>query len=256
MNYIYLGLVLLTSFFSNAQEKAIFVQYKAVKGNIENTESLIATNKKALYITDSLFISNQDDDALTEINEMTNQIDIGQKTIKLDKMKYYSSRNESIIHFTQNYKGTPTLVKDSLPSLDWHINTTIKKKIGDFDCNKATTNFRGTQVVAWYSEDLNIPFGPWKFKGLPGIILEIYTVDEPMIHHWRATQVKYPFDTELRLDYQNDLEIVDYKEIVEEMEEHIKLQMQRMQSRVPQGVTSVNSKINRAGVEKIYEWEL
>uniref|UniRef100_UPI00359C6B78 GLPGLI family protein n=1 Tax=Bacteroides thetaiotaomicron TaxID=818 RepID=UPI00359C6B78 len=39
-------------------------------------------------------------------------------------------------------------------------------------CHKATTTFRGRHWVAWYS-DLPISEGPWKFCGLPGIILRI-----------------------------------------------------------------------------------
>lgn len=40
-------------------------------------------------------------------------------------------------------------------------------------CHKATCSFRGRNWVAWYADDIPISDGPWKFSGLPGLILHI-----------------------------------------------------------------------------------
>lgn len=39
---------------------------------------------------------------------------------------------------------------------------------------KATTHFKGRDYIAWYSEDIPISDGPYKFSGLPGLIFKIY----------------------------------------------------------------------------------
>ncbi|MBZ9779524.1 GLPGLI family protein [Psychroflexus sp. CAK8W] len=130
--------------------------------------------------------------------------------------QYYNRSDKLIFRDVVFNSGKEyVIVEDDLPDFKWQISKETKQ-IGPYQCLKATGSFRGRTYKVLFTPEIINQFGPWKFKGLPGIILEIYTVDEPMIHHWRATQVKYPFDTELRLDYQNDLEIVDYKEIVEE----------------------------------------
>lgn len=38
---------------------------------------------------------------------------------------------------------------------------------------KATLSFRGRNWTAWYATDIPLPYGPWKFQGLPGLIMEM-----------------------------------------------------------------------------------
>lgn len=42
-----------------------------------------------------------------------------------------------------------------------------------YNCNKATASFRGRNYTAWYAPDIPVSDGPWKFTGLPGLILKI-----------------------------------------------------------------------------------
>lgn len=46
-------------------------------------------------------------------------------------------------------------------------------KIGEYKVQKATTNFAGRDWTAWFSTDLPFPDGPYKFSGLPGLIIKI-----------------------------------------------------------------------------------
>ena len=68
-------------------------------------------------------------------------------------------------------------------SEDRPINCTIsteKKKIGEFQTQKATTHFAGRNWIAWFTADVPIQDGPYKFSGLPGLIVEI--ADEKNSH--------------------------------------------------------------------------
>ena len=56
---------------------------------------------------------------------------------------------------------------------NWNIESE-KKKIGNYTVQKATTNFGGRNWVAWFTSEIPLNFGPYKFYGLPGLILEIY----------------------------------------------------------------------------------
>lgn len=55
----------------------------------------------------------------------------------------------------------------------WNLHPE-KKDILGYSCKKATTTFAGRDYVAWYTTDIPIPDGPYKFKGLPGLILFIH----------------------------------------------------------------------------------
>ncbi|MBQ0018978.1 MAG: GLPGLI family protein [Bacteroidales bacterium] len=61
---------------------------------------------------------------------------------------------------------------DSLARFEWELVDSTREVCG-YVCHKATTSFRGRKWTAWYC-DLPINDGPWKFSGLPGLILAIY----------------------------------------------------------------------------------
>ena len=46
-------------------------------------------------------------------------------------------------------------------------------KIGEFNAQKATTEFAGRQWVAWFTSELPFQDGPYKFHGLPGLIVKL-----------------------------------------------------------------------------------
>lgn len=46
-----------------------------------------------------------------------------------------------------------------------------------YPCHKALTTFRGRTWTVWYTLDLPYSDGPWKFCGLPGLVLHAYDSD-------------------------------------------------------------------------------
>lgn len=48
------------------------------------------------------------------------------------------------------------------------------KKIKNWNCQKAETEFLGRKWTAWFTSELAFPEGPYKFSNLPGLIAEIY----------------------------------------------------------------------------------
>jgi len=57
-------------------------------------------------------------------------------------------------------------------TLNWEIHPE-NKNISDYKVQKATTTFGGRDYVAWFTTEIPIPDGPYKFNGLPGLILSI-----------------------------------------------------------------------------------
>lgn len=64
---------------------------------------------------------------------------------------------------------------------DWKISNE-KAKIGSYNAQKATTEFGGRKWTAWFSTDLPFQDGPYKFSGLPGLIVKIE--DEGKNYSW------------------------------------------------------------------------
>lgn len=64
---------------------------------------------------------------------------------------------------------------------NWQISNE-KAKIGSYNAQKATTEFGGRKWTAWFSSDIPLQDGPYKFHGLPGLIVKIE--DEGQNYSW------------------------------------------------------------------------
>ncbi|MBR8765865.1 hypothetical protein IX336_001243 [Porphyromonas levii] len=53
---------------------------------------------------------------------------------------------------------------------DWIMGEGTKE-IAGYTCHEAKLSFAGREWTAWYTEELPLPYGPWKLAGLPGLIL-------------------------------------------------------------------------------------
>ena len=56
--------------------------------------------------------------------------------------------------------------------MNWKIDSGIKE-VNGLKCQLATTKFGGREYEAWFSLDIPISLGPYKFIGLPGLIVLI-----------------------------------------------------------------------------------
>ena len=56
--------------------------------------------------------------------------------------------------------------------INWKISSE-KEKIGEWNAQKAEADFAGRHWIAWFSTEIPIQDGPYKFRGLPGLIVKI-----------------------------------------------------------------------------------
>lgn len=80
--------------------------------------------------------------------------------------KRNSNENTSLIFINDIF------ALQSLDKIDWKLHPDTKK-VESYQLQKATTTFGGRHWVAWFSKQVPIGEGPYKFRGLPGLIFEI-----------------------------------------------------------------------------------
>ncbi len=89
-------------------------------------------------------------------------------------------------YFTENIMNVKLFVTDSLNNMRWTL-TNDTATILDFSCFSATTTFRGRNYTAFYTQSIQAQDGPWKFGGLPGLILSVKSGDNFIM--WKAVKV-------------------------------------------------------------------
>ncbi|WP_028122388.1 GLPGLI family protein [Epilithonimonas tenax] len=60
----------------------------------------------------------------------------------------------------------------TVDKIDWKLEQETGK-VQTFDVQKASASFGGREWTAWFTREIPFNEGPYKFKGLPGLILEI-----------------------------------------------------------------------------------
>lgn len=220
--------------------KSYFIEHQKSNKSVNSTES-IDYGKKT---TESILVGSKSEFKINYID--------------FDKGKLYS--NETITFNDQNFK-----VHEDAAKLNWNTNFKETREISKFICNKATINYRGRHYIAWFTTDLPIPAGPWKFRGLPGLIIEIY--EETYKYEWFVTKITK--DGSIGETYQKflnnfkqekkfkNISLKDYVILKDSLFfEKFKNIGKKVQSRQSRGISAeVKVNYNRLGKELIFEWE-
>ena len=74
---------------------------------------------------------------------------------------------------------------------DWEIHPETKM-IKDYKAQKATTSFAGRDYVAWFTTEVPVSDGPYKFNGLPGLILEVADTGNDYVFSFRGLEKLTP----------------------------------------------------------------
>jgi GLPGLI family protein len=112
------------------------------------------------------------------IGKTNGQKGLIQSTSKLDKGFYFDKVKDKSVYFQPIFGKDFYVQEDSMITLfHWKLLDTIQKKILEFDCKAASCTFRGREYIAYYTESIQTSSGPWKFCGLPGLILEVSSSD-------------------------------------------------------------------------------
>lgn len=101
---------------------------------------------------------------------------IDSSEFKFSKSYYKSSLKDQVIYYREK-RGLerPKLIKDKY-NIDWKLLDEYQSVLG-FHCQKATCEFRGRSYEAFFTSELPYNDGPYKFDGLPGLVLKVRSLD-------------------------------------------------------------------------------
>lgn len=127
----------------------------------------------------------------------------GQMMLKAIRTRQYNSmpiaKTSLSAYLYKNYPKGRLTVADQLAGTyfgqyeemyapqEWTMEDSTKQVLG-YTCQKAECDFRGRHYIAWFTPGIPLSDGPWKFNGLPGLILEAY--DSRHYFHFLADGIR------------------------------------------------------------------
>lgn len=182
MQRILFMLLLQLSVWLTAQNHRFIYEYRYIP-NINEKDKMM-TDLMALDITKtgsryrSLTKLTQDSARQAQIQEMI------KKGGGFSQMNFKSSRQPGMVEYEvlKDYPNNKVYLiqpvsRDTYKVLEdedliWKISSE-KQKIGDYQAQKATADFGGRSWIAWFTQELPFQDGPYKFSGLPGMIVKL-----------------------------------------------------------------------------------
>lgn len=178
------------------------VWYEFEREVVKNKEAHILVDTMVLVIGNNFSIY-YDWNRETRYNNMIGQLDVAKKTTEnivynsIDQFLEMAVDNEQLSEFTMNRENSEILkdrnqqliittdmsdldiqkqeyylLKENIYPQDWVIHDESREIMG-YTCQRATCNFRGRDYNAWFTIEIPVNDGPYKFYGLPGLILSI-----------------------------------------------------------------------------------
>ncbi|MDQ2179542.1 GLPGLI family protein [Marinifilum sp. D714] len=136
----------------------------------ENKSKFTAVNK--LY-TDSLLFTVKDMDPNAGFLKIWPQL----QALRIHKFCTYNIYKnypqKKNVRFVGDLGSKKTLMVDEEININWKIETQKDTTISGYSCQMATCNFAGRDYIAWYTMEIPVSDGPYKFHGLPGLIVRI-----------------------------------------------------------------------------------
>lgn len=216
--------LLIIGVFANAQNKRFTYEYRFIPDSTNVSD--VKTEMMNLDIADSesKFYSYTvyHSDSIMRVDLEKQLASTGMMNVKTDgrkgSVRYSISKKypkyEVFLHnriLRDQYK-----VSDDR-KIDWKISSE-KQKIGEWNTQKAETEFGGRKWVAWFTSDIPIQDGPYKFHGLPGLIVKLEDLSKSHVFNLQAVKNL----TEIPKDVFGEKEILvnqkQYDKLVKEYE--------------------------------------
>ncbi|WP_160136744.1 GLPGLI family protein [Chryseobacterium sp. c4a] len=222
MRALFLFFILLLSGLFQSQSKQFLYEYRFIPDSTEKKQSITEImvldidKKRSLffgqerYRSDSTLVSNAQKGIISMPTEGGSMIE--------DKVIKYP--NSSQIEYVKVISYGKYIISQEV-KLPWKLSSEFKT-ILNHKVQKATVSYGGRQWTAWFAKDIPFQDGPYKFYGLPGLILELEdhgknhqymlkgikdTKEEfiyPTVNNYKISKISYPQFIKLYKNYRTN----------------------------------------------------
>ena len=179
MKKLLINLFLILGVLAIAQNKRFIYEYKFISDstNVDDVKTemmfLDTTKDGSKYYSYTVFNS----DSIMKVDLEKQLAATGSINVKSDMRK--GNVRYSVTKTYPDYKinlhrrlGMDAYNISDDRKINWKI-LSEKEKIGEWNAQKAEADFAGRKWIAWFSTEIPIQDGPYKFRGLPGLIIKI-----------------------------------------------------------------------------------
>ena len=190
--------IILTPYYLSSQTQDLF--HTKVNYKLTYQESTKDTTKKnsyfSLYLNQSksvfLSLKRRVRDSIVYYKDPSLSFEKFQTLAPKPKFNYVitKQRNKNELLFVEEFVNFDIGYKEDL-SLKWKIENETEL-IEGYACSKAITSYAGRTYIAWFSPEIALPVGPYKFNGLPGLILKIYDSEQHYVYDFIGLEKLHP----------------------------------------------------------------
>lgn len=236
-----------------AQTNDYKITYKRFEGNLKRDavlyikenqptvmQTIMASTVPIKVIKDTTYIN---ENGATVWKGGSGSTDYSKYPDEYMKVNHVANKIEMIRDISKKF----FLVTDEI-NYSWQI-TNETKQIQNFTCYKATTSFRGNTFEAWFTPEIPISAGPWKWYGLPELILEATDKDQSVVYKLEKIEKlidDIPFPSK-------SLTKISLQQYFKKADEAMDAFWAEMES--DRSISVTKTVLGRFGLERVYEWE-
>lgn len=207
MHYLKLIIIFALSASLGKAQGFLKIEYQQVHSypdgaRFEVSASLYQNNSSSLY---SEFWGEGTKETRNEQGELN--ISVGGKT-----SRFFKDYDTKTIYFPSIISLRTILTQDDINTMEWTLHEETEKVLG-YTCQLAVSEFRGRTYYAFFTDKLGFNGGPWKFDGLPGMILKIKSQDGTLSITAKSIELKNE-EMEIPNPYEGVGNPITYEEFV------------------------------------------
>lgn len=176
---------------ANHNESKFYCPSTEYKDSLLSTPSGRAKEKKMFDAAVAAYVQNRDESAMDAV------VYHSRLYVTKDFAKSVSTT------YDQAGMGEYGYYDEPFSEIDWQIVEDSTKTVLGYQCIMASTDYHGRKWTVWFTPEIPVQDGPWKFCGLPGLILE--AAEEKGHHHFTADGIEQSSQSIYPI-YNNDYE--------------------------------------------------
>ncbi|WP_439553474.1 GLPGLI family protein [Flavobacterium macrobrachii] len=171
----------------NVFSQNVEIDYSVSENTNDAILSTSTTYKLAINKNQSVYFNNNDSIKqfkhqnlifdVEKIGELT-QVKLSDNHYAYIKQDfYYKNYEKDTLIYNEIILNKKIFVGEKVNLFNWEIKPKSDTIVLDFKCQKAIAKFRGRIYEATFSNEIAPYGGPWKFDGLPGLIIAVRSLD-------------------------------------------------------------------------------